>query len=67
MFLEVFYVGVATQKPQKLMDDAFEMEFFSSKERKTLREVKAHLMAKYRFGARSCAIAFRIAFIEDAL
>ena len=67
MLLEIFHVGVTTQKPQKFMDNAFEVKFFGGQERKSLRKIKAHLMAEHRFCTRARAIAFGVAFFKDAL
>ena len=49
------------------MNNAFEVKFFGGEERKSLRKVKTHLMAEYRFRASTCAIAFGVALFEDAL
>ena len=39
MLLQVFYVCVAFQEPEQLVDDRLEMEFLGGQQRKTVFEV----------------------------
>ena len=49
------------------MDDGFQMQFLGCKQWKTIRQVKPHLVAKYAPGARSGAVAFVVAGINNML
>ena len=54
--LEPVVVARALQKPQQLMHDGFEVNFFGGDQRKTFVEVKAHLVAKHTLGAGAGAV-----------
>ena len=57
-------IGVAGQKPQQLVDDGFKVNFFGGDQRKTLRQVKAHLVAKDRARAGAGAVGFDVAVFQ---
>jgi hypothetical protein len=46
MVLQVLDVGVAGQKPQKFMDDRFQMQLLGRQHRKTFGQIKPHLVAE---------------------
>ena len=67
MVVQVLDVGVAFQQPEQLVNDAFQMHLFRRDQRKTLRKVKAHLVAEHADGAGAGAVAFLVAVVEDVL
>src|SRR5262245_25859362 len=64
---QILDVRVASQKPQQLINDRFQMQLFRRHQRKPLRQVKPHLISKNtaRSGAR--AIAFGRSAIQNVL
>ena len=67
MFAQIGDVGVALQKPQKLVNDGFHMQLLRRHQRKALRQVESHLMAENRKRARSRAIVFFDAFAQNSV
>jgi hypothetical protein len=65
MRLEIGDIGVALQKPQKLMDDRFPMQLFGGDERKAVREGKAHLIAEDRARSGPGAVGLDLAIAEN--
>ena len=59
--LEVLDVGIALQKPQQLMDDGAQVQFFGGQHRKAFLQIKAHLVAKTPDGTSSCAVFAQVA------
>ena len=49
-------IAVATQKPQQLVNDAFEVHLFGRHQRKALLQIKAHLVAKHAARAGAGAV-----------
>lgn len=46
VLLKVGYVRIPFQKPEQLMDDGFDMEFFGGHQGKPLSQVKTHLISE---------------------
>ena len=64
---QVLDIGIATQKPQQLIDDTLEEELLSSNQRKALAEVETHLVAKDSLGTCSCSVATNNALATDSI
>ena len=47
MLVEIFDIGVASEKPKQLVDDRFEVQLFGSGEGKATRKIEAHLMTEH--------------------
>ena len=60
-------VGVAGNEPQKLIDDGFKVYLFGGKQRETVRQVKAHLIAEHALRARPRAVFLHDAMFPDML
>src|SRR5262249_34867024 len=58
MLVEVTHVGRALQEPEQFVDDRFHVQLLGGDERKTLRQVKAHLAAEQAQGTGSGAVPF---------
>src|SRR5204863_5563250 len=58
-------VGIASQEPEQLVDDRFEMDFLGGQERKAGCQVETHLPAEggQRAGAR--AVGLPVTVLED--
>jgi len=67
VLLQVGDVGVALEKPQQLVDDRFEVQFFGGQHREAGSEVVADLPAEERAGAGAGAVALGRAVVEDVL
>lgn len=67
VFLKVMHVGVAFEKPQKLMDDGLEMQFLGCYERKAVGEAEAHLIAEYRECSGTRSVGLYRSVLEDML
>jgi hypothetical protein len=61
---EVFDIGVPREKPEKLVDDAFEEDFSRGYQREAFRQVKAQLRPKDAPGAGSRPVTPKDAVIE---
>ena len=64
VFLQVFDVGVALQKPQQFVDDGAQVAFLGGDEREAFGEVEAHLVAKHREGAGAGTVVLARAVFE---
>ena len=67
MFVEIFDVGVAGEKPQQLVHDRFEVQLLGGDQRKSLRQVVTRLMAEHGDRAGAGAVAFLHATGENVL
>ena len=67
MFVEIRNVRIAAQKPQQLINDRLEMHLLRRHERKAFRQIEPHLMTENAPRAGAGAVAFRHAFVENAL
>ena len=56
--VEVLHIGVATEKPQQLVDDGAQVQLLGGEEGKAVVEVEAHLVAESAEGARPGAVVF---------
>jgi hypothetical protein len=56
VFLEVFDIGVASEKPKQFMDNGLEVEFLGGEEGETFFQIKTHLMSKNRNGASASTV-----------
>lgn len=65
--LKPAHVGVATQKPQQLVDDGLQVEFLGREQREAVLEVVAHLVAEDAQRARARAVALLVALGEDSV
>ena len=63
---EVLDVGVARKEPQQLVDNALQKDLLGRKQRKSLGEVKAHLVTKNRLCARSRAVGLDYALVLNS-
>jgi hypothetical protein len=59
-------IGVPLQEPEQFVNDGFQVQPLGSDERKSFREVEAHLVAEDGQGARAGAIGLGVALVEDA-
>src|ERR1700738_2265735 len=64
MRLQIGDIGVAAQKPQKLVDDGFPMQLLGGDERKALAQDKPHLMAEKRAGSGPGAVGLNLAIAQ---
>ena len=67
MLLQVFYVCVAFQEPEQLVDDRLEMEFLGGQQRKTVFEVITRLGAEDTDGSSAGTVAFLSTFCQDTI
>src|SRR5262245_46766872 len=58
MLVEVTHIGRAFQEPEQFVDDRFHVQLLGGDERKTLRQVKAHLAAEQAQVTGSGAVPF---------
>lgn len=49
-------VGIAPEKPQQLVNDAFDEHLLGGQQRKSLAQIEAHLVAEYTLRARARAV-----------
>jgi hypothetical protein len=56
VFLEVFDIGIAFEKPKQFMDNGLEVEFLGGEEGETFFQIKTHLMSKNRNGASASTV-----------
>ena len=64
-FLKPAGVGIAPQKPQQLVDDAFQMHLFGGDERKSVGETEPHLIAERGDCAGAGAVLLPHAGVEN--
>src|SRR5262245_4243265 len=57
VIVEIFYIGIAGQKPQELVSDRLEVHLLCGEQRKALGEIKPYLVTKDRQRARPGAVA----------
>jgi hypothetical protein len=62
---EVLDVGVPSEKPQKLVDDALEKQTLGGSDRKALSQVEPHLAAEHAQGAGSGPVGFFHSLAKD--
>ena len=67
MVVEVLHIGVATEKPQQLVDDGAQVQLLGGEEGKSVVEVEAHLVAESAEGARAGAVVFGHTIVEHML
>ena len=62
VFIEIFDIRVAAQKPEQLMDDGLEVDFLCRDERETVLQWKTHLRAEdgIRAGAGAVGLGFSV-------
>ena len=65
MLVEKVDVGVASQKPQQFINDGLQVAFFGRDERKTFRQIKPDLVAKYGKRPRTGAVGFFMSMFKD--
>ena len=58
ILFQIFDIRVARDKPQKLMNDRTQVKFLGRDQGKAARQIKAHLVAENRKGARACPVGF---------
>ena len=58
VLLQVAHVGVAAQKPQQFVYDAFQMQFLGGEQWEALAQVEAHLVAEDALRARARSVGF---------
>jgi hypothetical protein len=58
MVVQVLNIGIAVQKPQQFVHNAFKVQFFGSHQRKPFLQVKPHLVTKATNGACARAVGF---------
>ena len=58
VFLQIFHIGVAFEKPQQLVDNRLQMQFLGGKQRESVGEVESHLVAENAACAGAGAVAF---------
>jgi hypothetical protein len=59
------HVGISAQKPQKFVDNAFDVQLFGGEQRESFRQIKPGLCAKDRQGSGAGAIGFAVSGVED--
>ena len=64
VFLEIGDIRISFQKPKKLVNNGFNVEFFCREERKAFAKIYAHLMTKYTDSPGACPITFTSAMIQ---
>ena len=57
VFVQIFDIGVTTQKPKQLVNDRFEMKLFRRQQGKTLAQIESRLRTKNRQRAGPSAVA----------
>ena len=62
--LEILYVGIAGNKPQKLIDYRLKMNFLGRKQGEAIGQIEAHLMAENTLCAHTGAIMLDGTFIH---
>ena len=67
MLLKVMHVGVATQKPQQLVDDRLEVELLGGEQGEAVSKIEAHLIAEHAHRARSRAVCLCGTLGKDAV
>ena len=65
--LQVLHIGVASQEPQQLVNDGFQVKLLGGETGESLLEIEKHLMAKHADGACARAVAFLYALREDTV
>ena len=58
VFLLIFHIGVAFEKPQQLVDNRLQMQFLGGKQWVSVGEVESHLVAENAACAGAGAVAF---------
>lgn len=66
LVLEIFYIGVASEEPEQLIDDRAQMKLFGGHQREAVRQVKPHLVPEHAARAGAGSVVLLDAFIEDA-
>ena len=65
ILLQVADIGIATQKPEKFVDDGSPVQLLGRDERKPRAKIEPHLMAEDGACSGSGAVGFRLALAED--
>ena len=58
VFLQIFHIGVAIEKPQQLVDNRLEVQFLGGKQWESVGEIETHLVAENAACAGAGAVAF---------
>jgi hypothetical protein len=56
MLIEVGGIGISIEKPEQLMNDGFQVKLFGGHKRKTILQIKAHLVSESTYGTGPCAV-----------
>ena len=64
VFFQIADVGIAVEKPQKLVNDRTQMQLLSGQQRKACAQIKAHLMAEDGARAGAGAVGFLYAVFK---
>ena len=67
VFLQIFYVGVALQKPKQFVYDGFQVEFFGGQQRESLLQIETHLMSEDTDNAGACTVVFAYSFLQNTV
>ena len=67
VFLQIFGIGAALQKPQQFVDDGLQVALLGGDQRETLRQIEAHLVAEHAGGAGAGAVGFCGAVVQHVL
>jgi len=67
VLLQIAHVGIPVQEPQQLVDDGPQVQLLGGQQRKTRRQVEAHLVAEDRERARARPVLPGRAVVEDVL
>ena len=65
VLVEVADIGIACDKPEQLVDNGLQVDFFGRKQRKTRRKVEAHLITEYAPGTYARTVFFRSTVSQD--
>ena len=65
IFAQPLSIGVAAQKPDQLVDDAFKMHPLGGQDGKPCREVESQLTPEDRAGARASAVTAVYSAVAD--
>jgi hypothetical protein len=65
MLAKIFDVRVAAQKPEQLVDDGFDVQFFRGEQRKILLQWESRLRAEHGIRAGARAVGLEFAMFED--
>ena len=65
VFVEIFDISVALEKPKQFIDDRFQMQLLGGEQGEAFGEGKASLGAKYCVGAGPSAVGFEFSLVQN--